>query len=603
MHADADRMRRRSPDGLLTTWPQLLLINGLLGASYFAAAKVGFLLASSTKQVTAVWPPTGIAVVALLLLGPRAVPGIAVGAFFVNLLSDERWFTAAGIALGNTVGPWIGARSLRHHGAFDWRLARVRDVLSLVVFGAFGSMALTATNGVAWLALGGIVPWSQFLSVWWVWWIGDAMGVLVFAPVLLTWIAQPKLQWRRFRLLEWAALFLTLAFTSRISFWSQLPLMYSVFPFAVWAALRFGSRETATVMLVIALYAVWGLIHGRGPFSAGTEEQQLVSLVLFLGVMTITALVLSAAMAEREEAELALQRARDQLEDRVHARTAELASTNDALKQINLELGRRSRELAAKNEEVESFVYVVSHDLRAPLVNLRGFSEELRASCSELEHKLSVESGVPPPLASDVQRIFHDGIEESLRYVTTSSAKLQRLIDSLLELSRTGREQYDLELVHMQQVVSSTLDVLRGSIAQSGATVRVGDLPDVHGDLTAIGQVFTNLISNAVKYLRPGCPGMIEVGGEEQEESCHFWVRDNGAGLNAVAQRRLFQVFQRFHPELAAGEGMGLAIVKRIVERHGGKVWVESREGYGTTFHLSLPNARGRRTGSWRKIA
>jgi signal transduction histidine kinase len=198
---------------------------------------------------------------------------------------------------------------------------------------------------------------------------------------------------------------------------------------------------------------------------------------------------------------------------------------------------------------------------------------------------------------------LHDDIAESLRYVTTSSGKLQRLIDSLLILSRTGREEYELELLSMQSVVSSTLDVLRSSIAQSGAKLQIGELPDVQGDLTAVGQVFTNLISNALKYLKPGRPGEIEIGGQEQADMCHFWVRDNGAGLSASAQKRLFQVFQRFHPELAPGEGMGLSIVKRVVERHGGKIWVESQEAVGTTFHITLPNARGRRTGSWRKIA
>jgi signal transduction histidine kinase len=207
-------------------------------------------------------------------------------------------------------------------------------------------------------------------------------------------------------------------------------------------------------------------------------------------------------------------------------------------------------------------------------------------------------------LAKDVTRILHEDIDGSLHYVTASASKLQRLIDSLLMLSRTGRDDYELQRLHVPNLVHSTLDVLRRSIEQSGALIEVRELPDVHGDLTAIGQVFTNLISNALKYLQPGRPGLIEIGGEEQHaDMCHFWIRDNGAGLHPNAMRRIFQVFQRFHPELATGEGMGLAIVKRVVERHGGRAWVESQAGSGTTFHVTLPNARGRRTGSWRKIA
>ena len=114
-------------------------------------------------------------------------------------------------------------------------------------------------------------------------------------------------------------------------------------------------------------------------------------------------------------------------------------------------------------------------------------------------------------------------------------------------------------------------------------------LPPALGDDTAIGQIFANLIGNALKYLQPGRPGVVEIGGETQDGMAHYWVRDNGAGIPASARSRLFSVFQRFHPKLASGEGMGLAIVKRVVERHGGKVWAEGQEGIGTTFHLTLP--------------
>lgn len=602
MFADADLSHTARQPVLPGARAHPLLLSACVALAYFGAAKLGFLLASSTKQVTAVWPPTGIAVVALLFFGWRAAPGVLAGAFCVNFAMDERWYTALGIAIGNTLGPILGAMALARGARIDVTLARMRDVLALVVFGAFGSMLVTAANGVAWLAATGIVPWSRYFSVLWVWWVGDAMGVLVVAPVLLSWTAKPRIAWRGLRLLEWIALFGSLAITCRFLFWSSMALTYAVFPWAVWAALRFGQRETASAMLVIAAGAVWGLIHERGPFSNGPEETKLILLVLFLGVMTITALMLASATAEREHAESALKQAHAALEGRVQERTAELASANATLKRINAELARQSQALSAKNEEIETFVYVVSHDLRAPLVNMRGFSEELRASCETLEQKLR-ETRIPEPAASDVQRILRDDIRGALHYVMASGVKLQRLIDSLLMLSRTGREDYDLERLHVPKVVASTLDVLRSAIEQSGARVEVGHLPDVHGDLTAIGQVFTNLIGNAVKYLQPGRPGVIEVAGEEDGEMCHFWVRDNGAGLHSSALGRIFQVFQRFHPELASGEGMGLAIVKRVVERHGGRVWVESQAGAGTTFHITLPNARGRRTGSWRKIA
>jgi signal transduction histidine kinase len=136
---------------------------------------------------------------------------------------------------------------------------------------------------------------------------------------------------------------------------------------------------------------------------------------------------------------------------------------------------------------------------------------------------------------------------------------------------------------------------LRRSIESSGAEVIIESLPTVRGDVTAIGQVFSNLISNALKYLQPGRPGRIAIGGESTDDVAHYWIRDNGAGIAASSQPRLFQVFQRFHPHLASGEGMGLAIVKRIIERHGGKMWAESEEGVGTTFHMNLPTSTSMR--------
>lgn len=597
MHAGVGRVRA-AQRMLALPWAPSVLV----AVCYFGAAKLGFLLASSTKQVTAVWPPTGIALVTMLLHGRATWPGVFVGAFSVNLLNDEPWLTALGIAVGNTVGPGVGAGLLNRVAEFDPRISRARDALALVLFGAVCGMSITATNGVLWLAVGGLVEWRRFFSVWWVWWVGDAMGVLLVAPLLLTWISQPKPRWTRRQLIELTVLFALLVLVSRVLFFSALPMTYGVFPFAMWAALRFGQREAASAVFVIAVCAVWGVIHQQGPFAIGSQEQRLIYLALFLGVMANTVLMFAGTSEERRKAVEALNGARNELESRVHQRTSELASVNSDLSRVNRELARKGQQLAAKNEELETFVYVVSHDLRAPLVNLHGFAEELRASCADLQ-KLLEASDLPALLRADIERIMREGIDDSLKYVTTSSVKLQRLIDALLVLSRTGREQYTLERLDVNAIARSTLDVLRQTIERSGARVNIADLPDAHGDLTAVGQVFSNLIGNALKYSQPGRAGVIEVGGELAEDMSHYWVRDNGVGIHHSAQKRMFQAFARFHPQLASGEGMGLAIVKRVVERHGGKVWADSQEGVGTTFHLTLPRAQRGEGYSWRRTA
>jgi len=306
-----------------------------------------------------------------------------------------------------------------------------------------------------------------------------------------------------------------------------------------------------------------------------------------MAVLAVTALLLGALAVRRRHAEAGLREANEQLEQRVAQRTAELAAANTRLALTNAELERRSRELAQKNDEVENFVFIVSHDLRAPLVNIQGFSRELELSCEDLEKALD-EVPLPAETALSLRAMIEDGIGGALRYIGASVSKLERLIAALLALSRTGQQSYRVEQLDVRRLVDSTIEGSRQAIRAAGANVRIGALPMAVGDMTAIGQVFSNLVDNALKYLKPGCPGEIEIAGAEEVAGPHYWVRDNGVGIPASAHPRLFHIFQRFHPEMAPGEGIGLAAVKRIIERHGGRIWVESAPGSGSTFHFTL---------------
>jgi integral membrane sensor domain MASE1 len=285
-----------------------ILIPLLVAVAYVVAAKLGFTLAFTTKQVTAVWPPTGIALAALLLWGYRVWPGIWVGAFASNALSSEPAWTAAAIATGNTLAPVFGSFLLRRFGGFDNALERVRDVLLLALFGSAVAMTVSATNGVADLALARIVPWSAFPAVWWVWWAGDAMGVLFVAPLLLTWITSlRRKEPAEGGTLELTLLAATLLGASSVSFLSNLPLRFSVYPFVIWTALRFRQRETATVIGLICGLAIWATSHGLGPWISSSLDSRLVQLDSWMSVLAITGFVLGAITAERRAASLGLQ--------------------------------------------------------------------------------------------------------------------------------------------------------------------------------------------------------------------------------------------------------------------------------------------------------
>jgi PAS domain S-box-containing protein len=259
----------------------------------------------------------------------------------------------------------------------------------------------------------------------------------------------------------------------------------------------------------------------------------------------------------------------------VHERTVALTEAN--------------RELAQKNQENELFVYSVSHDLRGPLVNLQGFSKELQKAGDALR-ALFDDPRTPPEIREAARPVLDQKVAKALGFIQSAVARLGGIIDALLRLSRAGRVEYRWERVEMNRLVGQLLGSLQGTIAEKRATVGASDLPPAWGDATALGQVLGNLVSNALTYLDPGRPGRIEIGGvPDPDGSVTYSVRDNGRGIPAAYQAKVFQLFQRAHPDVGPGEGLGLAIVARVVGRHRGRVWVESVEGQGSTFYVRLP--------------
>lgn len=265
------------------------------------------------------------------------------------------------------------------------------------------------------------------------------------------------------------------------------------------------------------------------------------------------------------------------------------------------DLARRAEQLARINEDLrqqtqenEMFIHSVSHDLRAPLVNLQGFSRELNHACDDLRERVA-HSSLGPEARARIERIINEDIGEALRYLQTAVLRASHIIDALLRLARVGRVEYRRQRVHVQELVQRVVDAMHASVRARNAQVSVRELPPVWGDPTALEQVFANLIGNALNYLDPAREGRVEIGTASAPPGVEtlqiFYVRDNGLGIPEVARPRLFQAFQRMHGNVAPGEGIGLALVRRMVERHGGRIWVESVEGEGTTFYLSLPDA------------
>jgi signal transduction histidine kinase len=289
-----------------------------------------------------------------------------------------------------------------------------------------------------------------------------------------------------------------------------------------------------------------------------------------------------------------------QLDATVRQTAERLAAAAAAERRHTAELTRANEDLQAKTREIETFVYSVSHDLRSPLVNLQGFSRELEQSCGDLRRALG-KAELPPDVRTRLDAVDHDMVE-SLRFIQTAVSRSGNIIEALLRLSRAGRVEYQWQQVDVGAVVRRVADAIRATAGQKGARITAAGLPPAWADPTAVEQIFGNLLSNALNYLDPGRPGVIEIGGEIGEAgatAATYWVKDNGLGIPASYLPKLFVAFQRLHGSIAPGEGMGLALVRRVVERHGGKIWAESREGEGTTFFFTLPTGGEDREVEW----
>jgi signal transduction histidine kinase len=275
--------------------------------------------------------------------------------------------------------------------------------------------------------------------------------------------------------------------------------------------------------------------------------------------------------------------------------TRDLARSRDSLRALNdnLELAveARTTELKRANDEIQRFAYIVSHDLRSPLVNVLGFTAELDAARESIGELLeNAEADAPQLVTEEIRRVVHEDIPEAIGFIRTSTQKMDRLINAILKLSREGRRTIAPERLDMDRMVQDIADSLQHRVDDIGAKINIEKpLPALTTDRVAIEQILSNLVENAVKYLQPGRPGQIHVRGQVAQGRAVFEVQDNGRGIDPRDHNRVFDLFRRSGVQDQPGEGIGLAHVRAMAYRLGGVVACESALGEGATFRVSLP--------------
>ncbi|MEA2646775.1 MAG: hypothetical protein QOE92_1858 [Chloroflexota bacterium] len=525
-----------------TTAARKLAVLAVVAACYWAAARLSLNLALVHGQVTPVWPPTGIALVAMLLLGRRAWVPIAVAALAVNLPLGPSPQGAVAIALGNTLAPAVAAELLRGVG-FHRDIDRLRDALAIILVAALLTMTISASVGSGVLVLSGAVPASEFWPTWTVWWAGDAMGVLLVAPFLLSLRRRPSLQDLSLR--RGVELFLLIAATGLLSyvlFQNTFRLEYLVLPLVMVVAWRFRLQGAAPAALVASGVAIWSAVEGVGPFATESLLGKMLTLQVFNVSVALASFVLASFVDTRERQE---------------------------------ELARLYASARMANEANSSFLNMAAHELRTPISVLVGY--------------LSMMSdGTLGPSPASWGR--------PLAVLTTKAGELSNIVDALLEASRINARALtpELSVVDLRDVIEGAVTRAHPRAALLGGEIDAHLSPypvNVEADAAQLGRIMDNLLNNGLSYTRR--PPRLSITLSNGHDRAVVRVEDNGIGIPEADRER---VFERFHrgsdPALQSmpGTGLGLYISRQLAEAHEGHLVIEgATPDGGTVFALSLP--------------
>jgi signal transduction histidine kinase len=346
----------------------------------------------------------------------------------------------------------------------------------------------------------------------------------------------------------------------------ELPVLTLAIAFTTWYA---GTGPCVLAVLLSSAFFDYFFIEPLYSFDISSRD------LPYFFIFVAWAVIVASFSAVRRRVEDSLRQVRDNLQVEVEQRRLR----EDEIRKLNQELGTRAAELEATNKELESFAYSVSHDLRAPLRHMAGYSELLQRQASSLLD------------------------EKSQRFIQTildSAKRMGILIDDLLAFSRIGRAETKKTEVDLEPLVKEVVAEIGQDTKSRNIAWKIGALPVCYGDRSMLRLVVVNLVSNAVKFTRMREAAEIEIGAVERDDNeVDLFVRDNGAGFDMRYVDKLFGVFQRLHlPEQFEGTGIGLATVQRIIHRHGGQVRGEGALDQGATFYFSLPKAQqaGERT-------
>ncbi len=548
--------------------PQWLILNIIVCAAYVLSGIFGMNYAVlGGDTVTAVWPPSGIALAATIIFGPRVLPASALGSIIINwrLLgvapTPLAGLTVAvvvglGVALQVSVGRYLVHRYCASPGIFK----TTRGVLVFAFLGALLPCTINATIGATALTLSGLSDVSGYPLLWLTWYLGDASGMLIFAPFLIIWLTQPIHPSRR-DVMETGLVMLGLLAATWITFTFDLPIAFVLIAILGLIAFRYGRHAASASIVLTSLLAVYLTGQGSGSFARPDLNESVLLLEAFIATTTIPVLLLAAAIYERETIAASLEEANRTLEAKVLERTRQLSEALEDAESAN-----RTKAL---------YIAYMAHEFRTPLTAIAGYSD------------LLAEGAYGDMLESQTA---------AANRITESAQRLHRLISSTIDLARTEVGAIKLNFVTLkprvfvEEIVTELESIARLKGLVFRAQFKAG-LPElVQADTLRLQQVAINLVGNALKFTEHG-EVVIEAGGDGVGK-WYFQVSDTGPGIPENLLPTLFENFRQVHssPAMTAeGSGLGLAISRQLVILMGGTIHVESPPGKGAIFTVTLP--------------
>ena len=514
---------------------------------YTLLARIGLLLDPVGGFATVVWAPTGVGIAAVFLGGWWLGAGVLLGALAANLLTGAPVWTAVLIAIGNTLEALGAVAALRRISWFDPKLERVNDTLVFALVAAVAPI-ISASIGVAALSTAGIVGPPDVWRAWRAWWLGDAIGALVVGTLILGW-AISGIRDLSSRLAEGVALLAALALVSVVVFSAATPSngvsfvqAYLVFPLLIWSTVRFTLRGATTAVLLMCIVAVIGTARGTGPFIQTGLHESLFAVQSFMGIVSLSFLILASAVAERERA------------NAVASKALLLA--------------------AEANRAKSDFLASISHELRTPLNAIAGYSQLLGMN-------------IQGPLAP-AQR-------EALSRIETNQRHLAKLVDDVL--SFTGVEAGQLtvrpKILQVVEAVQSLRPFVEPQATGRGVALRLSAIDRelfIFADPDRLRQILLNLVMNAIKYTDGG--GTVDIAADATGDQVRVVISDSGIGIPEDLLPKVFEPFFQVdhgHTRRYPGVGLGLTISRDLARAMGGDIQLASQVNKGTVAIVVLP--------------